>query len=122
MFIVQCDSCDNDRPARLWKATTIHQPPSAEPVALGVYCSLECAQRAPSGSPAAARARLDFILKVEGRNAGTRLWQRLIDAYPQPVPCSMTRKSALSTARQAHPRTGSPPGFYECGGRPAFSA
>ena len=86
MFIVQCDSCDNDRPARLWKATTIHQPPSAEPVALGVYCSLECAQRAPSGSLAAARARLDFILKVEGRNAGTRLWQRLIDAYPQPVP------------------------------------
>ena len=86
---IQCDNCDNQRPGRFWKAERAlpqYQPASNDPIALGVYCSLECARRAAVGSLDAIKERLNFILDIEGHSVWTRVWQRLVDAYPEPVP------------------------------------
>jgi hypothetical protein len=86
---IECDCCDRELPARFWKiekAVPWSYLPHPDPAALGIYCSRECAERVPTGSQRAAEARLNFILAINGFGPAACVWQRLLDAYPEPVP------------------------------------
>jgi len=94
-----CHYCNQERPPLYWKLSATrpyHWSPDTPAASLGLFCSLECATLEPTATLADAEDVAGCIEPDDWH--ADDIWERLLDAYPDPIPVS--ESSATETPKR----------------------